>query len=657
MRKVRTAAAAASVVVMLAFAASAQATGITSSTVTSPADGTLLFQNLDTSPNQTITVSGTTDGTTGEFVDIGCYSSTYNDIYAGSGSGFAVNPDGSFSATVSQRHFRGESCQLVAVPHAAAPASLAGTSYTGPRVGFSIFQSTGNPSYMTPGGALFDYTFNDDTTSASNNSNSIDSCGPNASVVDGSSAMNSSPYLFDCAANFYNKPSMFGGSSNPGRSEIEVDGQNAYGSQSADKLFPGSDTLAGFPALTVSMDSFDPSTGNAQTTEREPLVKCTPSDVYGPTSANCTAFGSTGVSIKRVTAYSDAGRVATVTDTYSSTDGLAHSLDLEYETDLTSTAGWELPGQASFLPRFTGETAPSPGLTTGTIYVIDDTGAAPSLANPVGAMTFGQPYHGITFNNTLWVGTSSALVDYQNLVPASGSVTIAWSYATGTSLAEVQGDATAALDAVQPLAVTISSPTAGTSLLSQPVKVSGTASAGSGVKSVTVNGVAATVSGGSWSASVPLTKGTDTLTATVTSNAGHTATASATVAYVPLASLTFKRERFTGKAVSMTVACDTAGSDCNGTLKLTYTEAVVKHHKRHTVTVGSVTKHPAVAAGKTASVSVTLSAKERRALKSAGKLNVSGIVMAAEPNGGPAVAAHGGKFTLTIKQPAKKHHK
>ena len=41
-------------------------------------------------------------------------------------------------------------------------------------------------------------------------------------------------------------------------------------------------------------------------------------------------------------------------------------------------------------------------------------------------------------------------------------MSIAWSYATGTSLAEVQGDAAAALDVLQPPAVTISSPTAGT---------------------------------------------------------------------------------------------------------------------------------------------------------------------------------------------------
>ena len=188
------------------------------------------------------------------------------------------------------------------------------------------------------------------------------------------------------------------------------------------------------------------------------------------------------------------------------------------------------------------------------------------------------------------------------------------------------------------------------------MKVTGTASAGSGVKSVTVNGVAATVAGGNWTASVSLPKGTNTLTATVTSDDGNTATTSETVAYVPLAALIRKSERFNGKAVLVKVACSAAGSNCNGIVKLTFSETVVKHRKRHTITVGSVTKHQTVAAGKTATSACALDARERRALKSAGKLHVTGIVLATEASGVRAVTAHA-SFTLTIKQPAKKRHK
>ena len=155
-------------------------------------------------------------------------------------------------------------------------------------------------------------------------------------------------------------------------------------------------------------------------------------------------------------------RRKTVTDTFSSTNGAAHSIDLLYEDDLgSSTAGWEFPGQTSFGQH--PPTGPAAGASTGT-YVIDDTSSVPSLSNPVGAITYSTPYKSVGFDNTLWPSETSGLFDDQAIVPAGGSVSIGWSYATGTSLAEVQGYAAAAQDVLQPPAVTISSPTAGASL-------------------------------------------------------------------------------------------------------------------------------------------------------------------------------------------------
>jgi hypothetical protein len=165
--------------------------------------------------------------------------------------------------------------------------------------------------------------------------------------------------------------------------------------------------------------------------------------------------------------------------------------------------------------------------------VIDNPGASPSFTNLVGAMTFSTPYRSIRFDDGLVGRTDSALIDFRRVVPALGSTSITWSYATGTSLAEVRGDEAAARDAMQPPSVAISSPVAGATVTSSPVKVSGSESAGSGVKTVTVNGVGARVSGGSWRALVPLTRGRNTIVATVTSNAGGTAKASERVTYAP----------------------------------------------------------------------------------------------------------------------------
>ena len=664
MTKIRGGAAAISLSLTFAFVASAQAVPtFTTSNVSTPADGSMLVQNRDTNPGQTFTVSGTTNGSSGEPFDIDCYANgTYSRGYDGpSGNGISLSSGGNFSVTtVPQSVFAGGSCLLLVVPHGTTP--LPGTGYAGPRVGFSEF-STSTISSGANSGAAYDYYFDDATTAAASQSASIDDCGPYAYLVDKTTAMDTGPYLVNCGGSFYNSLNALDTTANLTRSEIQIDGQNAYGSDSADNLFGGSDALPGFPALTARLDSFDSSTGNAQTTESEALVKCTPIDTYSPTSSDCTAFASTGVAIKRITSYSNSGRVATVTDTYSSTDGSAHSIDLWYETDLNDpTAGWELPGQTSFSQHNTGETGPSPTSVPGTLYGIDNTAMAPSLSNPVAAVTFAAPYSRVTFDNTLWAGfgsgEQSALFDYQRMIPAGGSTSIMWSYATGTSLAEVQGYAAAVQAELRP-AVTITSPVNGATVTNSPVTVSGTASGGFGVKSVTLNGATATVSAGDWSATVPLTYGANTLTATMTTTDGGTATASVTVTYVSpdvtppdvtQPHVTLVSKRFNGRAVLVKLACAASGSSCRGTVTPRYTETVAKHHRKHRITLVLARKNYSIGSGHTATTTAPLSATGKRLLKAHGKLTTKGTVSLTQANGHQTTGA---TFKLTLKRPAK----
>ena len=529
--------------VTLAIGVSSAAAAVTVSNVTTPSDRSLLYQDQVTDPNQAFTVAGSTNGTSGDFVDVACYEggkATGASYDGPGGTGIAVAGNGSFSVAVPQSDFAGSSCELLAVPHGTRPSP--GTSSTGPRVGFSAFSTSTLPSGFNSGDT-YDFSFTDALLTGNSFNDSVDDCGPGTTPMDGSPAMNTGAYLLFCAGSFYNSASDFFSTSGTDLTgaEIQVDGQNAYGSYSAQHLFTGSDGLSGFPAVKVTVDSFDPSTGNAQVTETEPLVTCTPDNVYSPSSSDCTAFKPTGVSIRRVTDFIDGGRVQTVTDTYSSTDGAQHTLDLRYETDLANpNAGWELPGQSSFAQHSTGDTGPPPGAAPGTVYTIHNATQAPSLTNPVAAMTFSSPYSSVRFDNTLWntygnpdgsTSEQSGLFDYQRTVPAGGSTVIAWSYATGTSMSEVQGSAQAAEDSAQPPTVAIFSPGPGATETTSPVTVSGTASAGSGIKSLLVNGVAATVSGNTWTASVALTPGQNTLSAVVKSNGGNTARASETVSF------------------------------------------------------------------------------------------------------------------------------
>lgn len=583
----------AALALMFAFAASAQAT-ITGSSITTPADGSLLFQNQDTSPNQMFTVSGTISGSVGDLYEIDCYQggTSYASYRGQTGKGIPLTSS-HFSVSVPQDAFATDSCELLAVPYNAPPSSLAG--YTGPRVGFSMFQtytvSSGANQGKTDG-----FYFTDATPTGNTGIDGIDSCGPFTYPLDGTSAMNAGLYLIDCGGSLFGSRNDF--FTNPTtedltRSEILVDGHNAYGSNSAQDLFSGSSALSGFPALTARVDSFNTSNGDAQTTESEPLVRCSPSNAYAATSSSCTAFAPTGVRITRVTSYTNGGRVATVSDTYSSTDGASHSIDLLYETDLyDSTGGWELPGQSSFAQHKTGDTGAAPASAPGTVYVIDNAKAGPSLANPVGALTFATPYLQATFDNTLWSGSNeeSGLFHYQRTVLPSAPVTITWSYATGTTLSEVQAYALAARTSMASPAVGVSSPKSRSVVNTTPVTVKGTASAPSGVQRVVVNGVAAAMSGARWSAAVPLRFGKNTITVTATSMDGTSSQSSETVTLGMKALIRSSRVPYSARRTKIKLACTgPAGHSCKGRLALTerVRRTVVRrvHGKRRRVTV------------------------------------------------------------------------
>jgi hypothetical protein len=86
---------------------------------------------------------------------------------------------------------------------------------------------------------------------------------------------------------------------------------------------------------------------------------------------------------------------------------------------------------------------------------------------------------------------------------------------------------------ITPPQIQILSPTNGAVLTGSLVTVSGTASDDTVLASVTLNGIAATVGGGSFSTSVSLVAGANTLTAVATDSSGNTASTSIQVTYTP----------------------------------------------------------------------------------------------------------------------------
>ena len=112
-------------------AAPAQA-AVTASEITSPADGAR-WVITDAQPATDVVVTGTSDGTVGDTVDIRCYwhADAWEHVPDPLVS-VAVAADGSFSATLGTDDMYG-TCILRAVPHDL-PATSDASLFTGPRV-------------------------------------------------------------------------------------------------------------------------------------------------------------------------------------------------------------------------------------------------------------------------------------------------------------------------------------------------------------------------------------------------------------------------------------------------------------------------------------------------------------------------------------------
>ena len=234
-----------------------------------------------------------------------------------------------------------------------------------------------------------------------------------------------------------------------------------------------------------------------------------------------------------------------MTDTWSSTDGKVHSVDLLYDDFIglnTSSAerAFEFPGQSMFSTYLDGDSVPGPGAAPGSIFV--HTNAAAGDGNPAeafGAITYSSAPSAFTFapesQPPLPPPSSNELEEHQVLVvPAGASASLTYIYTVGYSIADVQPLVLVARDRFQGPSIVIGSPASGSTVTTPTVSVAGLTSAGSGIASLVVAGQPVPVApDGTWTAQVPLSPGSNTITALATDGAGATAQAQLTVTYSP----------------------------------------------------------------------------------------------------------------------------
>jgi hypothetical protein len=498
--------------------ASAASATVTTTSITSPSDPFFAF---DQGQTQNVTISGSSNGMPGDQLQILCYTDngSTGTVLATVDNAVTVGAGGAFSATVSLGVLQQGSlgtCRLRAVPGGQLAPTTGLGAFTGPRT----LVGTLTPSMN--GSTLFDYFIQEPQLTTTDQYLSYSDCGLDNSFLD-------DPTVFGQAAVngfFCNDLVDNPAASDSTRSGIEVDGQSAYGPYSANTKNSGA---TGLPPLTLGPITQNQSNGDLTFDETDPIVICA-----NPADNPCPAFSPSGVQVKRTITQTDDGHTVSIDDAYSSTDGKSHTVNLllENQQDFTAPNTNPVPGDVDYL--FPGASQFSSFVTGQTVARTSNAPASILVQNThpadgppsAGSITYGQAPSSAVVFGAMPFGASTFDVPYTFTVPASGSVPIRFVYSTEFTLAAAQQDAFTAQDALQAAAVSFKSPSSGATVSSSPVTVTGGASAGSGVKSVTVNGVKATVSGGSFSASVPLTGGANTLTAVLTSNGGASASAS-----------------------------------------------------------------------------------------------------------------------------------
>lgn len=246
------------------------------------------------------------------------------------------------------------------------------------------------------------------------------------------------------------------------------------------------------------------------------------------------------------------------------------------------------------------------GTITGTVTDSATTmplaGATVSIQHPGGTTTTSTDANGL-YSASVTQGGFTTTFSKAGYIPDSVS---------GTLVAGQILTIDRALALMPPLTLSITSPSDGATVNASPVTVTGTVSNNA---QVTVNGVTAAVTSGTFSAAVPLNEGANTVTATASDQYGQTTTAGITVTLITKGAITGTvTDVETGLPiqsadVSVTDAVSlthTTLTDANGRYTLS---GVTQGNFTGTITKGGYTTHPlsgTVTAGQTLTLNAAL---------------------------------------------------
>jgi hypothetical protein len=349
---------------------------ITTSNITSPPD--LTFTTSPSTPD----VSGTSDGTTGDHVDVRCYEGSDDSVGLSVASNIAAEGNGSFVLTHTELNLVfGHLCILRAVPAGTTPANL--NPFSGPRV------AIGTAQWNMQGPAVGFFVFAQQLTAA-NDYYPYGECGLcDGYLLDSSLAPSTTTFFGNDWFDYLDGSGT--------RSEVRVDGADAYSPATAQQI---NLHASGFPLLTWSY-SLNPANGDWTISETDQLVRCA-DPTYPPDDTSCASFVSTGVRVNRAITQGHDGHLVFITDRYVSTDGHDHSLDLlPFNEQFFGNGGpdvaYEFPGESSFSSHTVDDAVSFADSSPGAIYINVQGSTDGATDTGQGAIVFDRPASPATF--------------------------------------------------------------------------------------------------------------------------------------------------------------------------------------------------------------------------------------------------------------------
>jgi hypothetical protein len=403
---------------IVAFGAPSSALAVvTSSEVTAPDDPFFALVDADALGPANLSISGTSDGTTGDVVDLVCT----NDGTSTNGTlavDVPVQANGSFSFTGDLDALSEQTCFLRAVPDETSINSI--NDFKGPRLAVSTTSVGGEVLGGPNDGLVYDYDIFAAGLAGELNLASLSGGALDDGSPYGMPALDDEAGAWDEGARLLTQDDNGDGN----RSQIRIDGHNAYAPDGAAHLFGGSDANAGLQPTTYS-ESLDAATGELTVTESANLVRC-PTDVVPPSALSCPSFLATGVRWERELLIRDGALHARVTDTLVSANGAEHDVDVRINNDFEeSETGWSLP-PFDRLGRYDGNVLEAAELPAAPFSLI----AEEADDEPDGSIEAGQG--AITFaavpDQLRWTEEDVVEARYTETVPAAGSVELKHGY-------------------------------------------------------------------------------------------------------------------------------------------------------------------------------------------------------------------------------------